>query len=85
MQFTTQQKGQNKSGTTYALVTNDSGGYLVMVLCHNYSQGRTNATWRVCNKFRQSHSDYQRMTTDGLSLEEATAMYNKKLAGKIKH
>jgi hypothetical protein len=84
MEFLIVKQAANKAGTVYACVTIASGGYLVMVKRENYRQGKTVATWRVCNDYRQSHADYQRMVSVGMSQEDATTLYAKKLAGKAK-
>ncbi len=71
----TQQARKSTNGTTYAPGKNDRGGYLLFVLRQNYDgqvRGGMRSTWRVVNA-----------SLKGLSLNDAKAMFEKKLGYKV--
>ena len=71
--------GQNKSGKRFAIVRRGAG-YIVIAECKNYQLGQTVVTWRVCQPSqRQPHAEYVAMTTNGMALAEAEALFNKKV------
>jgi hypothetical protein len=79
-------KSQNVAGTFYALVELSNGNGLVYVQKHNYNgrvRGGMTVRWFCCAlTARQSGTDFQKMAREGLPMDQARAMFEKKLKGK---
>ena len=71
--------GQDTKGKRFAIVRRGAG-YIVIAECKNYQRGHTVTTWRVCQPSqRQPHAEYVAMTTKGMALAEAEALFNKRV------
>ena len=81
-------KKQNKAGTWFALVQIKTGNYLVYKYCINSNgkvRGGMSGAWRYVQPVsRMSYAESSKMAREGLPLEEAEALFNKRLAGKQK-
>ena len=71
--------GSNKGGKRFAIIRR-AAGFVVVAQSHNYSHGKTVSAWRVCAaSTKQSNFDFQIMAKEGLSLDSAIALFNKKV------
>ena len=74
----------NKSGLKYALCQINNDGFLVFVSKTNYVQGSNVTKWVCCNLYHQDNTSFQKMRREGLALDAATTLFNKKISGKQK-
>ncbi|MCP4089622.1 MAG: hypothetical protein GY746_07495 [Gammaproteobacteria bacterium] len=75
----------NKAGKKFALVT-DGAAFWVMGRSVNYSRGKDVVTWAKCHpNTRVNNREFQIFAKTGMTKMAATALYEKKIAGKQKH
>ena len=78
-------KGENKSGTVFAIALLSNGNQVVWKLCSNYSQGHTSKTWRyVVPNARMSYSESSKIARDGMAPSDALSLFNKRIKGTQK-
>ena len=79
---------KNKAETTFRLIGLINGNYVVLKLCGNYCghvKGGVQYKWRVVpTKQRMTNPEFQELAKNGLPLEDAEKLFNKKIQGKEK-
>lgn len=76
---------KNKAGTLFQLQFLVNGNARVLKHCANYSLGKIHYTWRVdAPTARMPHKEFQGMAKNGLPIETAKALFEKRIKGNAK-